>query len=87
VIFQNLTIETRLFHPDVFWGNGEPIAITVLRRGEETEPGAVRDVLVKADVEPWQLISGMACVCFFKGIYGFDHKILFRRACYRGSGK
>ena len=44
VIFQNLTIETRLFHPDVFWGNGEPIAITVLRRGEETEPGAVRDV-------------------------------------------
>lgn len=44
VIFQNLTIETRLFHPDVFWGNGEPIAITVLRRGEETEPGAVRDI-------------------------------------------
>lgn len=44
VSFQNLAIETRLFHPDVFWGNGEPIAVTVLRRKEETKPGAVRNV-------------------------------------------
>lgn len=44
VSFQNLAIETRLFHPDVFWGNAEPIAITVLRRKAETGLGAVRGV-------------------------------------------
>lgn len=44
VSFQNLAIETRLFHPEVYWGNAEPIAVTVLRRKEETELGAVRDV-------------------------------------------
>lgn len=44
VSFQNLAIETRLFHPEVYWGNAEPIAVTVLRRKEGTELGAVRDV-------------------------------------------
>ena len=40
-LFHNLTIETRLFHPDMFWGSAEPIAITVLRRKPGTELGAV----------------------------------------------
>lgn len=44
VSFQNLAIETRLFHPEVYWGNAEPIAVTVLRRKEGSELGAVRDV-------------------------------------------
>ena len=44
VLFHNLTIETRLFHRDVFWGSAEPIAVTVLRRRAETELGQVRDV-------------------------------------------
>ena len=44
VSFQNLAIETRLFHPDVFWGNGEPIAVTVLPRKEGTKTGTVRNV-------------------------------------------
>ena len=44
VLFHNIAIETRLFHKDVFWGCAEPIAVTVLRRREKTEPGAVRGV-------------------------------------------
>lgn len=44
VFFHNLTIETRLFHPEMFWGAAEPIAITVLRRTEETKVGFIRNV-------------------------------------------
>ena len=44
VLFHNITIDTRLFHPDVYWGCAEPIAVTVLRRKEGAEPGAVRGV-------------------------------------------
>lgn len=44
VLFHNITIDTRLFHRDVFWGSAEPIAVTVLRRKEETALGAVRNV-------------------------------------------
>ena len=43
VIFQNLTISTRLFK-DMFWGQAEPIAITVLRRKPETQVGTVRNI-------------------------------------------
>ncbi|MDE7261045.1 MAG: right-handed parallel beta-helix repeat-containing protein [Oscillospiraceae bacterium] len=42
--FQNIAIETRLFHKDMFWGNAEPIAVTVLRRKPETGLGAVSGV-------------------------------------------
>lgn len=44
VRFQNLTIQTRLFHRDVFWGMAEPIAITVLKRKADTCVGAVRNI-------------------------------------------
>lgn len=44
VIFQNLTISTRLFRKECFWGQAEPIAITVLRRKPETEVGCVRNI-------------------------------------------
>ena len=44
VSFQNLTIETRLFRRDVFWGRAEPIAITALRRQEHTQLGHIRNV-------------------------------------------
>lgn len=44
VNFHNITIETRLFRPEMFWGAAEPIAITVLRRTEETTVGTIRNV-------------------------------------------
>lgn len=44
VRFQNLSIQTRLFHRDVFWGMAEPIAITVLKRKADTCVGAVRNI-------------------------------------------
>ena len=44
VSFQNLTISTRLFRREVFWGQAEPIAITVLRRKEGTHVGTVRNI-------------------------------------------
>ena len=44
VVFHNLCIGTRLFHRDSFWGAAEPIAITVLRRKEDTEVGTVRRI-------------------------------------------
>ena len=44
VLFHNIIIDTRLFHKDVFWGMAEPIAITVLRRKEDTQVGVVRNI-------------------------------------------
>lgn len=44
VFFHNITIGTRLFHRDMFWGRAEPIAITVLRRKEDTPIGTVRNI-------------------------------------------
>ncbi len=44
VMFHNITIETRLFHKNMFWGNAEPIAITVLPRKPEIKVGVVRNV-------------------------------------------
>ena len=43
VLFHNIVIGTRLFK-DMFWGSAEPIAITVLRRKEDTKVGAVRNI-------------------------------------------
>lgn len=44
LLFHNIIIGTRLFRKDMFWGMAEPIAITVLRRKQETEVGTVRNV-------------------------------------------
>ena len=44
VSFQNISIGTRLFRKDVFWGCAEPIAITVLRRKADTQVGTVRNI-------------------------------------------
>ena len=44
VAFHNLAIETRLFKREMFWGQAEPIAITVLPRKTGTAVGTVRNV-------------------------------------------
>ena len=44
VIFHNITIDTRLFNPLMYWGAAEPIAITVLKRKPDTEVGTIRNV-------------------------------------------
>ena len=44
VIFSNITIDTRLFRPDMYWGQAEPIAITALRRHEDSATGTIRNV-------------------------------------------
>ena len=44
VMFHNIYISTRLFHQNFFWGNAEPIAITVCRRKDDTKVGTVRRV-------------------------------------------
>ncbi len=43
VSFQNIAIDTRLFHPDMYWGAAEPIAVTVLPR-HGGPVGTVRNV-------------------------------------------
>ena len=45
VSFRNIAIDTRLFHPEMYWGAAEPIAVTVLRRREDAPVGTVRNVL------------------------------------------
>ena len=44
VLFHNITIQTRLFKREMFWGQAEPIAITVLKRKEDTQVGTVRNI-------------------------------------------
>lgn len=44
VSFQNLTISTRQFQPGIYWGASEPIAVTVVRRKEDTSVGTVRNL-------------------------------------------
>lgn len=44
VIFSNLQIDTRLFSPDHWWGKAEPVAITAMKRKEETQLGHIRNV-------------------------------------------
>ena len=45
VSFRNIAIDTRLFHPEMYWGSAEPISVTVLRRREDAPVGTVRNVL------------------------------------------
>lgn len=47
VMFRGLTIDTRLFRREMFWGQGEPIAVTVLPRKEGGRVGTVRGVLFR----------------------------------------
>ncbi len=44
VVFHNLSIETRMFYDDMYWGKAEPIAITVLPRKADTQVGTVRNI-------------------------------------------
>lgn len=44
VIFSNLNIDTRLFSKIYWWGEAEPIAITALRRNDDTQAGTIRNV-------------------------------------------
>lgn len=44
VIFHNITIDTRLFQREMFWGQAEPIAITALPRKVDTQVGTVRNI-------------------------------------------
>ncbi|MCD7859871.1 MAG: glycosyl hydrolase family 28 protein [Firmicutes bacterium] len=44
VSFQNISICTRLFKREIYWGQAEPIAITVLKRREDSAVGAVRNI-------------------------------------------
>lgn len=44
VLFSNLNIDTRLFSKLYWWGEAEPIAITAVRRKEDTQVGFIRGV-------------------------------------------
>jgi len=45
VTFSNLTIDTRLFSREHFWGKAEPVSITALPRTASTQVGYIRNVL------------------------------------------
>lgn len=44
VLFSNINIDTRMFSTKHWWGKAEPIAITAVRRREDTEVGHIRNV-------------------------------------------
>lgn len=44
VIFSNINIETRMFSTKHWWGKAEPIAITAVKRREDTDIGYIRNV-------------------------------------------
>ena len=44
MIFSNINIDTRMFSTEHWWGKAEPIAITAVRRREDTEIGYIRNV-------------------------------------------
>ena len=44
VTFSGLNIDTRLFSPDHWWGKAEPIAITALKRKEDTALGHIHNI-------------------------------------------
>ncbi len=74
VVFQNIAISTRLFKRELFWGQAEPIAITVLRRKEDTRVGHIRNIYfnnVMCESENGILIYGEA-PGHIDGIH-FDH--------------
>ncbi len=60
--FKDITIETRRFSPIHWWGKGEPIAITAVRRTKSTRVGSIRNVSfenVTMDAENGIYIYGM----------------------------
>ena len=42
--FSNISIQTQRFHPLEWWGKGEPIFITSVRRRENTKLGYIKDI-------------------------------------------
>lgn len=44
VTFSGLTIDTRQFSPDHWWGKSEPVAITGLRRKEDSSVGYIKNI-------------------------------------------
>ena len=42
--FENISIECRLFSQEHWWGDGEPIAITAVKRNKDTAVGCARDI-------------------------------------------
>lgn len=64
VTFSNLNIETRLFSKDHWWGKAEPIAITALRRKNDTNVGYIRNIRfqnINCTGENGILIHGDTC--------------------------
>lgn len=47
ITFSNLDIETRMFSKEHWWGEAEPIAITAIRRKEDTRIGYVQNILFR----------------------------------------
>ena len=47
ISFENIEMETKRFHPLEWWGKGEPIFISAVRRKEEIKTGYIKDVLIK----------------------------------------
>lgn len=45
IVFSNITIDTRLFSKDHWWGQAEPIAITALKRKEDTDIKYIRGII------------------------------------------
>lgn len=61
VIFSNLNIETRMFSKRHWWGAAEPIAITAVKRKENSKVGTIRNVRfqnINCDSENGILIYG-----------------------------
>ena len=44
VYFNNIDIETHMFYPKAFWGKGEAISITAIRRNENTNLGNINNI-------------------------------------------
>jgi len=52
VIFSNINIETRMFSTEHWWGKAEPIAITAVKRREDTDIGFIRNVCFR-NINAW----------------------------------
>lgn len=62
VSFENLTIETRRFSPEYWWGKAEPIIITAVRRDADTKVGKIHHIFfsnIKMSAENGIFIYGM----------------------------
>jgi len=61
IIFSNINIETRIFSEIQWWGRGEPISITAVKRFEDTNVGYIKNVRfsnINIDSENGFLIYG-----------------------------